>query len=85
MSPLEAGERTNSGAMSSAVLDALAQGIQLTVLTRTRLRRGGQGNKVWPPFRPLFMCCVAAKGAGNWLTSSQELVVLMADDLVGLD
>ena len=36
----------DSDALDSAVLDAIRQGIQHTVLSRTRLRRGGQAQKV---------------------------------------
>ena len=36
----------NTDALDSAVLDALRQGIQHTVLSRTRLRKGGQAQKV---------------------------------------
>ena len=44
------GRTPGTAASDSAVLDALQQGIQHTVLTRTRLRKGGQANKVFAPY-----------------------------------
>lgn len=48
----------DTGALDSAVLDALRQGIQHTVLSRTRLRKGGQAQKVHGCCRAQCQCAV---------------------------